>query len=227
MGSKRSLPRTAAEWLEAVMNFIFFACGMLAVGSVVLITVYLIAAGVPAIGQIGLGDFLFGQEWASTAAEPKYGILPFILSSIWGTLGATLLGVPVGLLTAVFLSKAAGPVCGAWWSPPLSCCPASPAWCLACWVCRSWCRLWPGPLAGLRRLPAERHPGAGSYDPAQHRVRVGHCAERRPPSTSRAAWRWALPSRRPGSRSVPAAKAALPPASCWASAAPLAKPWPL
>lgn len=108
MGSKRSLPRTAAEWLEAVMNFIFFACGMLAVGSVVLITVYLIAAGVPAIGQIGLGDFLFGQEWASTAAEPKYGILPFILSSIWGTLGATLLGVPVGLLTAVFLSKAAG-----------------------------------------------------------------------------------------------------------------------
>ena len=109
MGSKRSLPRTAAEWLEAVMNFIFFACGMLAVGSVVLITVYLIAAGVPAIGQIGLGDFLFGQEWASTAAEPKYGILPFILSSIWGTLGATLLGVPVGLLTAVFLSKAAGP----------------------------------------------------------------------------------------------------------------------
>ena len=109
MGSKRSLPRTAAEWLEAVMNFIFFACGMLAVGSVVLITVYLIAAGVPAIGQIGLGDFLFGQKWASTAAEPKYGILPFILSSIWGTLGATLLGVPVGLLTAVFLSKAAGP----------------------------------------------------------------------------------------------------------------------
>ena len=91
------------------MNAVFFACGMLAVGCVVLISVYLIAAGVPAIGRIGLGEFLLGREWASTAADPRYGILPFLLSSVWGTLGATLLGVPVGLLTAVFLSKAAGP----------------------------------------------------------------------------------------------------------------------
>lgn len=91
------------------MNAVFFACGMLAVGCVVLISVYLIAAGLPAMGRIGLGEFLLGREWASTAADPRYGILPFLLSSVWGTLGATLLGVPVGLLTAVFLSKAAGP----------------------------------------------------------------------------------------------------------------------
>ena len=106
---KIELPRTPAEWLEAVMNFLFFLCGMLAVGCVILISVYMIASGVPAIRKIGLFRFLFGTEWASTAADPKYGILPFILSSVYGTLGATLIGVPVGLLTAVFLSKAAGP----------------------------------------------------------------------------------------------------------------------
>ena len=103
------LPRNAAEWLEAIMNFLFFLCGILAVGCVVLISAYMILSGVPAIRQIGLFRFLFGTEWASTAADPKFGILPFLLSSIYGTLGAALIGVPVGLLTAVFLSKAAGP----------------------------------------------------------------------------------------------------------------------
>ena len=76
-------------------------------GCVLLITVYMVTSGVPAIRQIGLFRFLFGTEWASTAADPKFGILPFLLSSIYGTLGATLIGVPVGLLTAVFLSKVA------------------------------------------------------------------------------------------------------------------------
>ena len=103
------LPRTPADWLEAVMNFIFFLCGMLAVCCVVLISVYMVISGVPAIHKIGLFKFLFGTKWASTAAEPLFGILPFILSSIYGTLGATILGVPIGLLTAVFLSKAADP----------------------------------------------------------------------------------------------------------------------
>ena len=106
---KISLPRTPAEWLEAVMNFIFFLCGMLAVGCVVLISVYMVISGVPAIHKIGLFQFLFGTKWASTAAQPLFGILPFILSSIYGTLGAAIIGVPIGLLTAVFLSKAADP----------------------------------------------------------------------------------------------------------------------
>ena len=103
------LPRTPADWLEAVMNFIFFLCGMLAVCCVVLISVYMVVSGVPAIHKIGIFKFLFGTKWASTAAEPLFGILPFILSSVYGTLGATILGVPIGLLTAVFLSKAANP----------------------------------------------------------------------------------------------------------------------
>ena len=95
---KFELPRTPAQWLEAVMNAIFFLCGILAVGCVAVITIYMFLSGLPAIGKIGPLKFLFGTEWASTASEPKYGILPFVLSSIYGTLGASLIGVPVGLL---------------------------------------------------------------------------------------------------------------------------------
>ena len=104
---KIELPRTPAEWLEAVMNFLFFLCGILAVGCVVLISVYMIASGVPAIRKIGLFRFLFGTEWASTTADPKYGILPFILTSVYGTAGAVLVGTPIGFFTAVFLAKVA------------------------------------------------------------------------------------------------------------------------
>ena len=68
---------------------------------------YLIISGLPAIREIGLINFLFGKEWASTAAEPKFGILPFILSSIYGTAGAIVIGVPIGFFTAVYLSKVA------------------------------------------------------------------------------------------------------------------------
>lgn len=91
--------------LETVMQGVFLACGFLAIGFVLLITVYLVVSGIPAIAEIGLFKFLFGPKWASTAAEPSFGILPFILTSIYGTAGAMLLGIPVGFLTAVYLSK--------------------------------------------------------------------------------------------------------------------------
>lgn len=93
--------------IEKVMNAIFFVCGMIAIASVVLITIYMLVSGLPAIFEIGPADFLFGTVWKSTAKEPSFGILPFILTSIWGTAGAALIGVPIGLLTAVFLSKVA------------------------------------------------------------------------------------------------------------------------
>ena len=93
--------------IEKVMNAIFFVCGMIAIGCVVLITIYMLVSGLPAIFEIGPADFLFGTVWKSTAKEPSFGILPFILTSIWGTAGAALIGVPIGLLTAVFLSKVA------------------------------------------------------------------------------------------------------------------------
>ena len=95
--------------LEVFMNLLFFVCGLIAVVFVLFISIYLIVSGLPAIREIGLVDFLFGTEWASTAAAPKFGILPFILTSIYGTAGAIVLGVPVGFMTAVFLAKVAPP----------------------------------------------------------------------------------------------------------------------
>ena len=92
---------------ENIVHGIFLILGLITVGCVLLITVYLIISGIPAIKEIGLFNFLFGKEWASTAAEPKYGILPFILTSVYGTAGAILIGVPIGFFTAVYLSKVA------------------------------------------------------------------------------------------------------------------------
>jgi phosphate transport system permease protein len=95
--------------LENGMKLLFLVCGIVSVAFVLLISVYLIIAGLPAIREIGLGNFLFGTRWAATAAEPSYGILPFILTSVYGTAGAVVLGVPLGILTAVFLAKVAPP----------------------------------------------------------------------------------------------------------------------
>ena len=93
---------------ETAVHGVFLLLGLITVGCVLLITVYLIISGIPAIREIGLVKFLFGREWASTAAEPKFGILPFILTSVYGTAGAIVIGVPVGFFTAVYLSKVAG-----------------------------------------------------------------------------------------------------------------------
>ncbi len=92
---------------ENIVHGIFLILGLITVGCVLLITVYLIISGIPAIKEIGLFNFLFGKEWASTAADAKYGILPFILTSVYGTAGAILVGVPIGFFTAVYLSKVA------------------------------------------------------------------------------------------------------------------------
>ena len=93
--------------LENIIHGVFLILGLITVGCVLLISVYLIISGIPAIKEIGLIDFLFGKEWASSADDPKYGILPFILTSIYGTVGAILIGVPIGFFAAVYLSKVA------------------------------------------------------------------------------------------------------------------------
>lgn len=95
--------------IETVVHGVFLILGLITVGCVLLITVYLIISGIPAIREIGLFNFLFGKKWASTAAEPSFGILPFILTSIYGTAGAIILGVPIGFMTAVYLAKLAPP----------------------------------------------------------------------------------------------------------------------
>lgn len=225
---KISLPRTPAAWLEAVMNFIFFLCGILAVGCVLLISVYMVLSGVPAIQKIGLFRFLFGTRWASTAADPAYGILPFILSSVYGTLGATVIGVPIGLLTAVFLSKAAGPkvrtvVVTA--IELLSGIPSVvfgllgmqvlvPAVAKAFGKASGACLLSAIVVLSIMILPSIVSVSSRPSTPCRR-------------SMSRAAWLWAQRMSRPGSRSAsPLPGAALPPVSCWASAAPSARPWP-
>ena len=94
----RQIEKTNNRLFESIIHGIFLVLGLVTVGCVLLITAYLVVSGLPAIHKIGLGKFLFGTVWASTQAEPKFGILPFIL-----------IGVPIGFLTAVFLAKAASP----------------------------------------------------------------------------------------------------------------------
>ena len=94
---------------ENIIHGIFLILGLVTVARVLLITVYLVISGIPAIRKIGIMKFLFGTKWASTAAEPEYGILPFILTSIYGTAGAIAVGVPIGFMTAVYLAKVAPP----------------------------------------------------------------------------------------------------------------------
>ena len=93
--------------LENMIHGLFLLLGLITVGCVLVISGYLVISGIPAIREDGLLDFLFGDTWAPTSAEPLYGILPFILTSIAGTAGAILIGVPVGFLTAVYLAKMA------------------------------------------------------------------------------------------------------------------------
>lgn len=94
---------------ENIIHGIFLILGLVTVACVLLITVYLVISGIPAIRKIGIMKFLFGTKWASTAAEPEYGILPFILTSIYGTAGAIAVEVPIGFMTAVYLAKVAPP----------------------------------------------------------------------------------------------------------------------
>ena len=93
--------------MEDLIHLVFLILGLVAVGSVLIITIYLVISGLPAIFKIGPIEFLFGTRWASTASEPEFGILPFILTSIYGTAGAIIIGVPIGFFSAVFLAKMA------------------------------------------------------------------------------------------------------------------------
>ena len=103
------MKKNKKKLIEHTMHGLFLVLGLITVAFVLLISVYLIVSGIPAIRKIGLVKFLFGKTWASTAAEPAYGILPFILTSVYGTAGAILIGVPIGFFTAVYLAKMAPP----------------------------------------------------------------------------------------------------------------------
>ena len=87
------------------MRIVFFIAALASILAVALICIFLFAQGLPAIFRIGVMDFLLGQRWSPTAAEPGFGILPMILGSIYVTAGAIILGVPVGIFTAVFMAR--------------------------------------------------------------------------------------------------------------------------
>ena len=106
---RRLIVKNGKRIFETAVHGVFLILGLITVACVLLITVYLVISGIPAIREIGLIPFLFGDKWASTAAEPSYGILPFILTSIYGTAGAILLGVPIGFFAAVYLAKVVSP----------------------------------------------------------------------------------------------------------------------
>lgn len=93
--------------IETGFRLLFLICGLIAVAFVLLISIYLIIAGIPAIREVGLINFLFGETW--NAGTNEFGILPFILTSVYGTAGAVVIGVPIGIMTALYLSKVAPP----------------------------------------------------------------------------------------------------------------------
>lgn len=93
--------------MENAIHGLFLFCGFVSVAFVLLISVYLIISGIPAIHKIGPIKFLFGTTWKS--GQNQFGILPFILTSVYGTAGAVILGIPIGVFTAMFLAKAAPP----------------------------------------------------------------------------------------------------------------------
>lgn len=99
--------RARKSAVEMTAQVIFQICGIVAILAVVSITIYMIVKGTPAFKDVGVLDLLFGTVWKPTASEPSYGILYIILSSIIGTAASVLIGVPIGLLTAVFLTEVA------------------------------------------------------------------------------------------------------------------------
>ncbi|MBC8610325.1 phosphate ABC transporter permease subunit PstC [Massilimaliae timonensis] len=93
--------------IEITANIIFIVCAFVAIVAVLAITIYMIYSGAPALFKVGILDILFGTTWAPTAEDPSFGILYIILTSIIGTTLAILIGVPIALMTAIFLSEVA------------------------------------------------------------------------------------------------------------------------
>ena len=180
-----SLPNTSAgkpernsyqvrKAIEGLIHLIFLLCGIVAVAFVLLISIYLIVSGLPAIREIGLMKFLLGRVWdpTNTTTGAQYGILAFILSSVYGTAGAIVVGVPVGLMTAVFLAKVAPPKLAAVIRAAAG--GHSLRGIRPCGHDRSGACHSEYLFSQLRRLPAGGHHCAGHYDPALHHQRVGN-----------------------------------------------------
>ena len=108
MANPKGKPGRSAFTAERLARALLLICAVAAIFAVCAITLYLFAKGLPALHEVGVGELLFGTVWKPTVAEPSFGIAYIILSSIVGTAASVLLGVPIGLLTAVFLTEVSG-----------------------------------------------------------------------------------------------------------------------
>ena len=108
MANPKGKPGRSAFTAERLARALLLICAVVAIFAVCAITLYLFAKGLPALHEVGVGELLFGTVWKPTAAEPSFGIAYIILSSSVGTAASVLLGVPIGLLTAVFLTEVSG-----------------------------------------------------------------------------------------------------------------------
>ena len=108
MANPKGKPGRSAFTAERLARALLLICAVVAIFAVCAITLYLFAKGLPALHEVGVGELLFGTVWKPTAAEPSFGIAYINLSSIVGTAASVLLGVPIGLLTAVFLTEVSG-----------------------------------------------------------------------------------------------------------------------
>lgn len=108
MANPKGKPGRSAFTAERLARALLLICAVAAIFAVCAITLYLFAKGLPALHKVGVGELLFGTVWKPTAAEPSFGIAYIILSSTVGTAASVLLGVPIGLLTAVFLTEVSG-----------------------------------------------------------------------------------------------------------------------
>lgn len=108
MANPKGKPGRSAFTAERLARALLLICAVVAIFAVCAITLYLFAKGLPALHEVGVGELLFGTGWKPTAAEPSFGIAYIILSSTVGTAASVLLGVPIGLLTAVFLTEVSG-----------------------------------------------------------------------------------------------------------------------
>ena len=103
--AQKPTAKQSSHLLEKAMKALFFLCACVSVAAVIVICIFMFAKGCPAIAKIGVGNFLFGTDWSPRNVPASYGIFPMIVGSLYCTAGAIMIGVPIGLLTAIFMAK--------------------------------------------------------------------------------------------------------------------------
>lgn len=103
--AQKPTAKQSSHLLEKAMKALFFLCACVSVAAVIVICIFMFAKGCPAIAKIGVGNFLFGTDWSPRNVPASYGIFPMIVGSLYCTAGAIIIGVPIGLLTAIFYGK--------------------------------------------------------------------------------------------------------------------------